>query len=206
MNSLIHYSLLKEENLKQLIQFVISEPDLEDAQNNQKKAYKFENAFLHNLYFLFFSRYPFVCADVLSSDSQAIVSEFFKTNQELSEVSAIHKAEEAEDLDEVNTDDGTVDKPETTEQEATTEETQEEEKSTEETETSQRVDTTEKQATPAVNEYPYLDYLFTFLDAKEMNLTSAGYFAKIVNNLFTKKPSAVKPQKNNSFFGLTMNF
>lgn len=133
---------------------------------------------------IFLYRYPFVCADVLSSDCQAIVSEFFKTKQDLNEMSAIHKAEEAEDQDEVNTDDDMVEKAEPTE---TTVASTEENKTTEET----TQDETEKNNNAGSNELPYLDYLFTFLDSKEMNLTSAGYFAKIVNNLFSKKPSAV---------------
>ena len=123
-----------------------------------------------------FIRYPFICADVLSSDSQAIVSEFFKTKQDLKETSAIHKAEEAEDNDEVTLEDDSTEKDQSTEAS-----TVKEEKST----------TEEKEEAGDANELPYLDYLFTFLDAKEMNLTSAGYFAKIVNNLFSKKPSAV---------------
>ena len=133
---------------------------------------------------IFLYRYPFVCADVLSSDCQSIVSEFFKTKQDLNEISAIHKAEEAEDQDEVNTDDDMVEKAEPTE---TTVTTTEESKLTEDT----TLDETEKTNITNSNEMPYLDYLFTFLDCKEMNLTSAGYFAKVVNNLFSKKPSAV---------------
>ena len=131
-----------------------------------------------------FNRYPFVCADVLSSDCQAIVAEFFKTKQDLNEMSAIHKAEDAEDQDEVNTDDDMVEKAEpiTETTAASTEESKTED-------TTQ--DETEKKDNANSNELPYLDYLFTFLDCKEMNLTSAGYFAKIVNNLFSKKPSAV---------------
>lgn len=166
--------LLQEDNFKQLTQYVIQEPDVEEAKVNQKKCYK----------------YPFICADVLSSDSQAIVSEFFKTKQDLKESTTIHKAEEAEDNDEVTLEDDSTEKEQSTETS-----TVKDEKST--TEDKEEEGTKSSDA----NEFPYLDYLFTFLDAKEMNLTSAGYFAKIVNNLFSKKPSAlitylyeIKPQ------------
>jgi len=37
----------------------------------------------------------------------------------------------------------------------------------------------------------YLSHLFTILDSKEINLTCAGYFVKVANNLFSKKPSEV---------------
>lgn len=126
-------------------------------------------------------RYPFICADVLSSDSQTIVSEFFKTKQDLKETTAVHKAEEAEDNDEVNTGDDSAEKDESTEASIA-----KDEKSTTE-------DKEEATQNGDANQLPYLDYLFTFLDTKELNLTSAGYFAKIVNNLFAKKPSAVSP-------------
>ena len=114
---------------------------------------------------------------MLSSDSQAIVSEFFKSRQDLKETSAVHKAEEAEEQDEVNIDNESLDKDESTEASLA-----KEEKTTEGGEESPASD---------ANEFPYLNYLFTFLDTETINLTSAGYFAKIVNNLFAKKPSAV---------------
>lgn len=169
-------SLTREENLKQLIYYVISEPDIEEAKINQKKCYKFDYLTTESKHEYY--RYPFTCADVLSSDCQAIVAEFFKTKQDLKEETALHKAEEAEDQDEVNIEGDSLDKDESTEAS-----TVQGDKPTEES---------EKQSTPEATEFPYLDYLFSFLDKEDMNLTSAGYFAKVVNNLFTKKPSTVK--------------
>lgn len=191
--------LLKEENFKRLMYYVITEPDPEEAKINQKKCYK----------------YPFVCADVLSSDSPAIVSEFFK---ELSAITQSKDDEEPED--EVSGDVETLDKEESPEKTKSTEDTsgesqeepakepeQTEEKPKEEsaeqaetaegetespTKSNKSQQEEEKTATqPSTPVYPYMDYLFTFLDGPQINLTSAGYFAKIVNNLFAKKPSDV---------------
>lgn len=106
----------------------------------------------------------------MSSDSQPIVSEFFKSRKELQE--SVQKNEiHPDDDDEVNIEGESLDKDETNADTQATEE--------------------EKEASPESNEFPFLDYLFSFLDTETINLTSAGYFAKIVNNLLNKKPSEV---------------
>lgn len=197
--------------------YVITEPDPEEAKINQKKCYK-SLLFQIFTYSLKCYRYPFVCADVLSSDSPAIVSEFFK---ELSQINRSKETDEPED--EVNTDVDALDKEESPEKTKSTEDTptesQEEpaqepasteEKPKEEQEPTEKPESAEGEtesptksnksqqeeektaSQPTTNIFPYMDYLFTFLDTKELNLTSAGYFAKIVNNLFAKKPSDVK--------------
>jgi hypothetical protein len=53
-------------------------------------------------------------------------------------------------------------------------------------------------ATESHPNFPYVDYLFGILDGQELNFTSAGYFAKIINNLFAKRPGTVKFEKMKS--------
>jgi len=154
-NQNLYEFLLKEENFKELISCAITIPDAELHQNNQKKLYK----------------YPFTCADILSSDSQPIVSEFFKSKKEIQE--STRKSEvitdDDEDDDEVNVDSEKLEKTQTSTEDKTKEE--------------------EDKDTASANEFPYLDYLFAFLESESLNLTSAGYFAKIVNNLLNKRPA-----------------
>lgn len=57
------------------------------------------------------------------------------------------------------------------------------EKSHEQKETEENVESEER---------PHLKLLFSFLEDKIVNLTSAGYFAKIVNNLLNKRPTEVR--------------
>lgn len=38
----------------------------------------------------------------------------------------------------------------------------------------------------------YLNLLFSILDSNPINYTSAGYFTKITNNLFSKRPYLVR--------------
>lgn len=47
------------------------------------------------------------------------------------------------------------------------------------------------QESPASEDTKYLDHLFSFLDGKELNYTSTGYFAKIVANFLQKNASDV---------------
>ncbi len=44
---------------------------------------------------------------------------------------------------------------------------------------------------PEANEFPYLNLLFAIVDGETLNLTSAGYFAKIAQNLLNKRPIQV---------------
>lgn len=37
----------------------------------------------------------------------------------------------------------------------------------------------------------YLDEIFSILNSKSINFTSAGYFAKVVSNLYIKRPTSV---------------
>lgn len=112
----------------------------------------------------------------MSSDSQPIVSEFFKSEKELREEEPKHKMT-SDDDDEVNVDSESLDKDTTASGDQAAEEG--------------------KDNTLEANDFPYLDYLFSFLDNEEINLTSAGYFAKIVNNLLNKRPSEVGCCNNN---------
>ena len=109
----------------------------------------------------------------MSSDSQPIVSEFFKSKKEIQE--STRKSEvitdDDEDDDEVNVDSEKLEKTQTSTEDKTKEE--------------------EDKDTASANEFPYLDYLFAFLESESLNLTSAGYFAKIVNNLLNKRPAEV---------------
>lgn len=98
----------------------------------------------------------------MSSDNQAIVSKFFGSNEKFK-----------------NSDDG-EDEDEETEGEKTEDETTE--KSPEEKKEAENAE---------AEELSHLKFLFSFLEDKSVNLTSAGYFAKIVNNLLNKKPTEV---------------
>lgn len=109
-----------------------------------------------------FPRYPLVCAEILASDSQAIVSEFFKNKNETKDNKEESTNESASSEDEVNTDPELNAKKEQ-----------------------------ESEGQPEQACYQYLDYLFSILDSQEINFTSAGYFAKIVNNLLSKRPTNV---------------
>jgi len=150
LNQKLFDFLLEPTNFKKLISYAISEPDLSEFEFDQKRMYK----------------YPFVCADVLSSDSQAIVSEFFKSKNDTKEDQEEKQNFEANDSDdEVNTDAELIEK--------------------------EKPSNEEKENGIAEINGQYLDFLFSFLETKEINLTSAGYFAKIVNNLFAKRPSAL---------------
>jgi hypothetical protein len=116
------------------------------------------------------NRFPFTAAEVLSGDSPAIVTEFFKSLTDLKE------------------------KPEEKSKTETTADTDDEvniDAADSETEKSEAKEEENKEPSPEDHIYPYLDYLFAFLDFP-INLTSAGYWAKIANNLFSKRPTAVK--------------
>lgn len=148
LNQKLFEFLLSPDNFKKLINYAIAIPDLDDFDFDQKKYYK----------------YPFVCADVLGSDCQAIVAEFFKDkndNKPQKEESASES--DTPNDDEVNTDDDMLSK------------------SPSET----------NGATEQHPNFPYVDYLFGILDGAEVNFTSAGYFAKIINNLFAKRPETL---------------
>lgn len=152
-NQTLYEFILREDNFKELISCAISIPDAENNQNNAKKLYK----------------YPFTCADILSSDSQPIVSEFFKSTKEIKENTKKPAPAITDDDDEVNIEGDSLDKTPPSTEDQTNED--------------------EKETSPEANEFPYLDHLFRFLDSESLNLTSAGYFAKIVNNLLSKRTS-----------------
>jgi len=152
-NQSLYEFILREDNFKELISCAISIPDAENNQNNAKKLYK----------------YPFTCADILSSDSQPIVSEFFKSTKEIKENTPKPAQVITDDDDEVNIEGDSLEKTATSTEGQATED--------------------EKDTTPEANEFPYLDHLFSFLDSESLNLTSAGYFAKVVNNLLSKRTS-----------------
>lgn len=124
-------------------------------------------------------RYPFTCADVLGSDSQAILSEFFKSSSEIKEKAA-ERARKAAALNESKDDEVNLEDPESAQRTNST---------SEESPTSE--DKENQIPTNQVENFEFLDYLFTFLDKPSVNYTAAGYFAKIVNNLYAKKPSIV---------------
>ena len=109
----------------------------------------------------------------MSSDSQPIVSEFFKSTKEIKENTQKPAPAVTDDDDEVNIEGDSLDKTQAS--------TEGEGQTTED----------EKETSPEANEFPYLDHLFRFLDSESLNLTSAGYFAKIVNNLLSKRTSEV---------------
>lgn len=147
LNQKLFEFLLDPENFKKLINYAIAIPELDDFDFDQKKCYK----------------YPFVCADVLGSDCQAIVAEFFKDKSENKENKDESNPDGENPIDdEVNTDDDMLD--------------------------GALKDANGVSEHPS---FPYLDYLFEILDAEELNFTSAGYFAKIVNNLFAKRPGTL---------------
>jgi len=152
-NHNLYEFILREDNFKELISCAISIPDAENNQNNAKKLYK----------------YPFTCADILSSDSQPIVFEFFKSTKEIKENTKKPAPAITDDDDEVNIEGDSLDKTPPSTEDQTAED--------------------EKEDSPEANEFPYLDHLFRFLDSESLNLTSAGYFAKIVNNLLSKRTS-----------------
>jgi len=153
--------LLTEETFKQLISYVIHEPNPEDIHTNSKRCFK----------------YPFTCADVLGSDSQAILSEFFKSSSEIKEKAA-ERARKAAALNESKDDEVNLEDPESAQRTNST---------SEESPTSE--DKENQVPTHQVENFEFLDYLFTFLDKDDVNYTAAGYFAKVVNNLYAKKPS-----------------
>lgn len=158
LNSKLFDFLLIESNFKQLIDNVIREPGVEDLEMNQTKYFK----------------YPYVCAEILGADQQAIVAEFFKTSVEIKERAEKMQKEYEEDMkksDEVVIEDN--------------EETQ----SPTSQDSPKSEDKENKSPSGHPEKFEYLDYLFNFLDNSELNFTAAGYFAKIVNNLFVKKPS-----------------
>ncbi len=108
----------------------------------------------------------------MSSDSQPIVSEFFKSTKEIKENTPKPAQVINDDDDEVNIEGDSLEKTATSTEGQATED--------------------EKETSPEANEFPYLDHLFSFLDSESLNLTSAGYFAKIVNNLLSKRTSEVR--------------
>ncbi len=121
--------------------------------------------------FWYFSsfRYPFACADILSSDTPAIVSAFFKTKEDASVKDKSTEASETSTDDEVNV-----------------EEVVEKEKS----QSYEQKDFEREQSISNID-FTFLDYLFDFLDQKSINLTSAGYLAKIISNLHAKRTTQV---------------
>jgi hypothetical protein len=161
LNQKLFDFLLTEETFKQLISYVIHEPNPEDIHTNSKRCFK----------------YPFTCADLLGSDSQAILSEFFKSSSEIKEKAA-ERARKAAALAEDKDDEVNLEDPESAQRTNST---------SEESPTSE--DKENQIPTNQVENFEFLDYLFTFLDQPSVNYTAAGYFAKIVNNLYAKKPS-----------------
>ena len=123
-------------------------------------------------------RYPFTCADILGSDSQAILSEFFQTSSEIKD-KASEKARRAAALNESKDDEVNLEDPESAQRTDSTSESPTSEDKENQIPTSQH------------ENFEFLDYLFTFLDKDDVNYTAAGYFAKIVNNLYAKKPTIV---------------
>lgn len=146
LNQKLFDFLLTPDNFNRLIKYAIELPDLEEFDFDQKKCYK----------------YPLVCAEILASDSQAIVSEFFKNKNENKDPKedSFQSTTESSNDDEVNTDAELISKK-----------------------------TSESESQPEHPCYNYLDYLFSILDSADINFTSAGYFAKIVNNLLSKRPT-----------------
>jgi hypothetical protein len=144
LNQKLFDFLLQPDNFNKLIKYAIELPDLDEFDFDQKKCYK----------------YPLVCAEILASDSQAIVSEFFKNKNENKESKEESSPAEGNPDDEVITDPEPITK---------------------------KSSDSEGPAEPPC--YNYLDYLFSILDCTDINFTSAGYFAKIVNNLLSKRPT-----------------
>lgn len=109
-------------------------------------------------------RYPFVAADILSSESQAIASAFFKSKKSATE----GENENEQNTDEVITDpDGNLLKAFGPLIRKTAEE-------------------------PENPDDTFLDALFSFLDfGGPLNHTSAGYFCKVLNSLITKRLNEV---------------
>lgn len=118
-----YHSLLDPENFKTLITYATSEPDIDDLDFDQKKCYKYKNTTILAKVI----RYPFVCAELLSTESQAIANEFFKSKAELEEAERAEeerekkiereceeaeKAEKTSALDDTNATDKTADQSE----------------------------------------------------------------------------------------------
>jgi len=119
-------------------------------------------------------KFPYVCAEVLGADYQLIVAEFFKTSLEIKEHAERNKKNLIEDITKSN--------------EVFIEGMEETHSQTSE-DGHKSEDEENKIPSNHPEKFEYLDYLFRFLDNHQLNFTAAGYFAKIVNNLFAKKPS-----------------
>lgn len=139
--------ILKEENFTKLIKYAVLEPDLESLEFDQKKIYK----------------YPYICAEILATENQAIISELFKTKSDMTKKNLVKtsQGEVAEDLDEVNTGEDSPEKGNLS---------------------------TASSDDPKDHGRMYLNLLFSILDTSPLNYTSAGYFTKIISNLFSKRP------------------
>lgn len=182
--------LLDPENFKSLIKYIITEPEIDDFDFDQKRMFK----------------YPFVCADLLSAESNPIVDEFFKSKHELEEAERaeaqrekeiekqIEEAEKTEDQSESNVildkekalEDNAeviIEKDEPSRQDSQQNDMSRSVESREMNE--EEVDKIKKDNTDLV----YLNQLFGILEEKEVNLTCAGYFAKVATAIFSKKPA-----------------
>lgn len=168
-----------------------------------------------------FSRYPFVCADLLSAESNPIIDEFFKSKHELEEAERAEAQREKEiekqiEESEAQTESNVIlDKEKALEDNAEVIIDKDEPSSKNE---SQHNDTPKSSESKEMNEgnlsflffektnshteevarikkdgtdLVYMNQLFSILDTKEVNLTCAGYFAKVASTIFSKKPAQV---------------